>query len=126
MRRALMLGLAAAFAAAPWTQLAAQTEDPVAAEFDKFRAVLEQDNPAELWELKGEQLWRTPGGPKRASLENSRISHSTTAATPSAPAIAAARTGRRRYQYCAKRPTATVPRSGSTRCVSLSYSNPTR
>jgi sulfur-oxidizing protein SoxA len=69
MRQALVLGFVAAFAAGPWSQAAAQTEDPVAAEFDKFREVLEQDNPAELWEVKGEQLWKTPGGPKNASLE---------------------------------------------------------
>jgi len=69
MRQALVLGFVAAFAAGPWLQAAAQTEDPVAAEFDKFRAVLEQDNPAELWEVKGEQLWKTPRGPKNASLE---------------------------------------------------------
>ena len=69
MRQALVLGLVAAFAAAPWPQAAAQTEDPVAAEFDKFREVLEQDNPAELWEVKGEQLWKTARGPKNASLE---------------------------------------------------------
>jgi len=69
MRQALVLGFVAAFAAGPWPQAAAQTEDPVAAEFDKFREVLEQDNPAELWEVKGEQLWKTPRGPKNASLE---------------------------------------------------------
>ncbi|MDH4093671.1 MAG: sulfur oxidation c-type cytochrome SoxA [Betaproteobacteria bacterium] len=70
MRHALLLGLAAAVAAGvPWTQASAQMDDPVAAEFDKFREVLEKDNPAELWEVKGEQLWTTPGGPKKASLE---------------------------------------------------------
>src|SRR3970040_1387651 len=69
MRQALVLGFVAAFAAGPWPQAVAQTEDPVAADFDKFRAVLEQDNPAELWEVKGEQLWKTARGPKNASLE---------------------------------------------------------
>src|SRR3970040_761830 len=69
MRQALVLGFVAAFAAGPWPQAAAQTEDPVAAEFDKFREVLEQDNPAELWEVKGEQLGKTPRGPRKASLE---------------------------------------------------------
>ncbi|HZN85800.1 MAG TPA: sulfur oxidation c-type cytochrome SoxA [Burkholderiales bacterium] len=64
MRRALVLALAAA----PWLHAAAQAEDPVAAEFDKFRAVLEQDNPAELFEVKGEELWTKPRGPKNASL----------------------------------------------------------
>jgi L-cysteine S-thiosulfotransferase len=64
MRRALLLGaLAAAFAAQ------AQTPDPTAAEFDKFREIMEQDNPAELFEAKGEELWRKPRGPKNASLQ---------------------------------------------------------
>lgn len=69
MRHALMAGLAATLAAAPGSLALAQSEDPVAAEFDRFRAVLEQDNPAELWEVKGEQLWNSPGGPKKASLQ---------------------------------------------------------
>jgi sulfur-oxidizing protein SoxA len=70
MRHALVLGVVAAVAAAaPWPQAAAQTPDPTAAEFDKFREVLEQDNPAELFEAKGEELWRARRGPKNASLE---------------------------------------------------------
>jgi sulfur-oxidizing protein SoxA len=70
MRRALMAGIAAAVAAAaPWPQAVAQTEDPVAADFDKFRAIMEEANPAELFEAKGEQLWKTPGGPNKVSLE---------------------------------------------------------
>jgi len=69
MRHALMVGLAAALAAAPWLPAAAQTEEEVNAEFEKFRAVLEQDNPAELWEVKGEELWKKPGGPNKVSLE---------------------------------------------------------
>jgi sulfur-oxidizing protein SoxA len=64
-----MVGLAAALAAAPWLPAAAQTEDEVNADFEKFRAVLEKDNPAELWEVKGEQLWKSPGGPNKVSLE---------------------------------------------------------
>jgi len=70
MRQVLMLGLAAVVAAAaPWPQAMAQTEDPVAADFDKFRAIMEEANPAELFEAKGEQLWKTRRGPKNASLE---------------------------------------------------------
>ena len=58
MKRALVLGsLAVAWAAA------AQTPDPTAAEFDKFREIMEQDNPAELFEVKGEELWRARRGP---------------------------------------------------------------
>jgi sulfur-oxidizing protein SoxA len=69
MRQALMLGIVAAAAAAAWLPAAAQTPDPTAADFDKFREIMEQDNPAELFEVKGEELWKTPRGPKNASLE---------------------------------------------------------
>jgi sulfur-oxidizing protein SoxA len=55
-------------------QAAAQSKpggetDPVTADFEKFRAVLEADNPAELFEARGEALWKTRRGPKNASLE---------------------------------------------------------
>ena len=70
MRQVPVFGLVAALAAAPWPQAAAQAPDPTAAEFDKFREIMEQDNPAELFEVKGEELWRTPRGPKNASLQN--------------------------------------------------------
>lgn len=69
MRHALVLGLAAGVAAVSWQQAAAQAADPTAAEFDKFREIMEQDNPAELFEAKGEELWRARRGPKNASLE---------------------------------------------------------
>jgi len=38
-------------------------------EFQKFRDVMEEDNPAELFEARGEEYWKTPRGPKNASLE---------------------------------------------------------
>ena len=70
MRHALVLGIAAAVAAgAPWLPAAAQNPDPTAAEFDKFREIMEQDNPAELFEAKGAELWKTPRGPNHVSLE---------------------------------------------------------
>jgi sulfur-oxidizing protein SoxA len=53
-------------------QAAAQAKppaDPTAAEFDKFREVLEEDNPAELFEVRGKELWFAKRGPKNASLE---------------------------------------------------------
>ena len=43
--------------------------DPTEAEFEKFRAVMEEANPAELFEVKGEELWKARRGPKNASLE---------------------------------------------------------
>ncbi|MBS1189568.1 MAG: soxA [Rhodocyclaceae bacterium] len=39
------------------------------ADFQKFRDVMEEDNPAELFEARGEAYWKTPSGPKHASLE---------------------------------------------------------
>ena len=44
-------------------------KDPVAAEFEKFNKIMEEASPAELFEMKGEELWKTKRGPKKASLE---------------------------------------------------------
>jgi sulfur-oxidizing protein SoxA len=44
-------------------------KDPVAADFDKFREIMEEASPAELFEVKGEELWKKKRGPKNASLE---------------------------------------------------------
>jgi sulfur-oxidizing protein SoxA len=38
-------------------------------EIAKYRAALQDGNPAELWEARGENLWKQPRGPKNASLE---------------------------------------------------------
>jgi sulfur-oxidizing protein SoxA len=38
-------------------------------EIQKYRQMLEEGNPAELMELKGEELWTTARGPKRATLQ---------------------------------------------------------
>jgi sulfur-oxidizing protein SoxA len=38
-------------------------------EIAKYRAMLADGNPAELWEAKGEALWKEARGPKHASLE---------------------------------------------------------
>jgi len=35
----------------------------------EYRKMLEDGNPAELFEAKGEDLWKTPRGPKNASLQ---------------------------------------------------------
>lgn len=42
-----------------------------AEEFDKFRAEMEDSNPAELFEMKGEELWNAKRGPKNVSLAES-------------------------------------------------------
>ena len=35
----------------------------------QYRAMLADGNPAELFEAKGEALWKTPRGPKNTTLE---------------------------------------------------------
>ena len=38
-------------------------------EIEKYRAALGDGNPAELWEARGEDLWKQARGPKQATLE---------------------------------------------------------
>ena len=38
-------------------------------EIAKYRAALQEGNPAELWEARGEGLWKEPKGPNKVSLE---------------------------------------------------------
>lgn len=38
-------------------------------EIAKYRQLLSDGNPAELWEMRGEELWVKPVGPKNVSLE---------------------------------------------------------
>ena len=54
----LMLGTAAALA-----------QGSAVDEIAKYRAALQDGNPAELWEARGEDLWKQKRGPKGASLE---------------------------------------------------------
>ncbi len=46
--------------------VAAQTASD---EIAKYRAMLADGNPAELWEAKGEELWKQTRGPKKISLQ---------------------------------------------------------
>ena len=38
-------------------------------EIAKYRQMLADGNPAELWEMRGEELWKTRAGPNKVSLE---------------------------------------------------------
>ncbi len=38
-------------------------------EIEKYRQALQDGNPAELWEARGEDLWKKPQGPKNVSFE---------------------------------------------------------
>ena len=50
---------------------AAETKDAATLEFEKFRAEMEDSNPAELFEAKGEEFWKTRHGPKNVALAES-------------------------------------------------------
>lgn len=65
------VALAAMAAAASLAGLAqlAQAQGSTAEEIAKYRQMLAEGNPAELWEAAGEELWKKPAGPKNASLE---------------------------------------------------------
>ncbi|AZG13091.1 MULTISPECIES: sulfur oxidation c-type cytochrome SoxA [Cupriavidus] len=73
LRRAVAPALVAlgALAAAAAATLAgpALAQDKTAEEIAKYRQMLAEGNPAELWEAAGEELWKKPAGPKNASLE---------------------------------------------------------
>jgi sulfur-oxidizing protein SoxA len=60
---------APAKAAAQTKNSANAPKDAVTAEFEKFREMMEDASPAELFEAKGEELWKAKRGPKNVSLE---------------------------------------------------------
>ncbi len=59
---------AALLAALAVSQLAGGQAN-VSDEIAKYRAALQDGNPAELWEARGEELWKKAHGPKNVSLE---------------------------------------------------------
>jgi sulfur-oxidizing protein SoxA len=48
---------------------ASKSTDPTIREIEKYREALADGNPADLWEARGEDLWKKKRGPKMASLE---------------------------------------------------------
>ncbi len=66
IRRGAFPGLLLTLAlAAPAALGQGSTVDEIA----KYRAALQDGNPAELWEARGEGLWKQKSGPKNASFE---------------------------------------------------------
>ncbi|MFN0314802.1 MAG: sulfur oxidation c-type cytochrome SoxA [Burkholderiales bacterium] len=49
--------------------LSASEDSHVTSEIQRYRQMLQEGNPAELMEMRGEELWTTPRGPKNASME---------------------------------------------------------
>ena len=66
MKRSLPTWVAVLACAA---SLAAQAQKSAADGIAEYRKMLEDGNPAELFEAKGEGLWKTARGPKAATLE---------------------------------------------------------
>lgn len=63
MKRKACLILSALAALPAWAQTSATEE------IAKYRQMLADGNPAELWEMRGEELWKKKAGPKQATLE---------------------------------------------------------
>src|ERR1700719_1969271 len=42
-------------------------------EIAKYRAALQDGNPAELWEARGEELWKQKRGPRQVSMEKCEL-----------------------------------------------------
>jgi len=70
-RRALLAAAAAGVGAVGVTGgLTVQAQDKTTQQgIQEYRDMLADGNPAELFEMKGEELWKTARGPKKASLE---------------------------------------------------------
>ncbi|MCV2371024.1 sulfur oxidation c-type cytochrome SoxA [Roseateles oligotrophus] len=64
MRKILLITSSLALAGA-----AAAQQKTTADSIAEYRAMLADGNPAELFEAKGEALWKTPRGPKNADLQ---------------------------------------------------------
>ena len=70
MHRKAILAKSAAAALAMGLTLGAQAQQRTSIEeIERYRAALSDGNPAELWEARGEDLWKQKRGPKAASLE---------------------------------------------------------
>lgn len=62
MKHAILLAVGALAAAGAMAQTTSES-------IGKYREMLADGNPAELWELRGQGLWAEKRGPKKASLE---------------------------------------------------------
>jgi sulfur-oxidizing protein SoxA len=65
-----MMGLAVAAVAAASlaTSIGAARGESTADEIAKYREALQDGNPAELWEARGEEMWNKPRGPRKTAF----------------------------------------------------------
>jgi L-cysteine S-thiosulfotransferase len=78
LRRKLIATVAAVAAIAAFSilvfrdagaQPSSPSGDATLREIERYRQILGEGNPAELWEARGEDLWKQKRGPKMASME---------------------------------------------------------
>ncbi|HEX2531966.1 MAG TPA: sulfur oxidation c-type cytochrome SoxA [Burkholderiaceae bacterium] len=69
MRLREVLALAAVALIAASAPVQASDQNSASDEIAKYRQLLADGNPAELWEMRGEELWKQKTGPKNVSLE---------------------------------------------------------
>ena len=70
LRRPLTgFALAVCGLASALTGVSALSQTSAVDEIAKYRAALQEGNPSELWEARGEDIWKQKRGPKQASLE---------------------------------------------------------
>jgi sulfur-oxidizing protein SoxA len=66
MKKTISLSIAVALA---WLLAPAMAQKTASQGIDEYRAMLADGNPADLFEAKGEDLWKQARGPKKVSLE---------------------------------------------------------
>src|SRR3954453_22847815 len=69
MSRKIVVAAMAVAAASLWAQAQQPAQNSTLLEIEKYRQALGEGNPAELWEARGEELWKQKRGPKNVSLE---------------------------------------------------------
>jgi sulfur-oxidizing protein SoxA len=68
MKRRLLEGVALVAALTALAASVAFAQGSTADAIAKYREALQDGNPAELWEARGEELWKTPRGPKKVAF----------------------------------------------------------
>lgn len=69
MQKFKLIAVAAIAAVAACLPLSGGAQDNTIKEIEKYRAALGDGNPAELWEARGEDMWKQKRGPKKVSME---------------------------------------------------------
>ncbi len=74
MQRKLTLGLATGLVATLLTMTSsASAQNSATDDIAKYREMIADGNPSELYEAAGEDLWKKPAGPKNATLEKCNL-----------------------------------------------------